>query len=258
MSNFSRYLLWEILGVSLKISMYGNTDVGCLRKTNQDAIGFDSRYGFGIVADGIGGRPGGDIASRMVVDGLTKAIEKADHLRFDEISSFMLSQVDMVNLNVLNYGQTNTKYLGLGTTLNFLYFIGNNLHLAHVGDSRTYLFYKEHFFQVTVDHNLGTFMKRGLIEPSAVNAGAKSAALMRAVGLRENLEVDLLKKETKPGEIYITASDGLFDMVEDTTIRRIVSEYQNKLDQLPSRLISEANRAGGKDNITVLVSKVAA
>jgi protein phosphatase len=81
---------------------------------------------------------------------------------------------------------------------------------------------------------------------------------MRAVGLKKNIETDLLHKKVKSGEIYITASDGLFDMVEDTTIRRIVSEYQNKLDQLPDRLIAEANKNGGRDNITVLVSKVAA
>jgi len=245
------------MGAVVKLAMYGGTDVGCVRSINQDYIIFDANHGFGIVADGIGGRPGGDIASRIVGESLAKIIESTDHIRFDEIASFMLSQVDKANAKVLQYGETYEKYSGLGTTLNFLYFIGDNLYIAHVGDSRTYVFYREHLFQLTVDHNLGTFIKRGLVQPSVLDNGGKAAALMRAVGLKKNLETDLLFKKVMEGEIFVTASDGLFDMVQDTTIRRIISEYQHRLDKLPERLIAEANKNGGKDNITVLVSEVA-
>lgn len=242
----------------MKITMFGATDVGCVRKMNQDSIGFDANLGFGIVADGIGGRPGGDIASKIAVDSISRSIVEADHIKFDEVSSFMLSKVDLANKNVFQYGKKNIKYQGLGTTLNFLLFFGDNLYIAHIGDSRTYLFYKEHLFQLTVDHNLGTFVKRGVVESSLIENGGKPAALMRAVGLKEELETDLINKKVNEGEIYITASDGLFDMIPDTTIRRIISEYKDKLEKLPDRLIKEANKNGGRDNITVLVSKVAA
>lgn len=240
----------------MKVEMHGSTNVGRVRKMNQDSIVFDGNLGFGVVADGIGGRPGGEIASDIVTRNLKKSIESTSLIRFDEVGSFMLSQVDKVNKAVLNYGRSHPKYAGLGTTVNFLYFTGDVLNLCHVGDSRTYLFYKEHMFQLTVDHNLGTFLDRGLVDESKVGHRSKPSALMRAIGLKDTVESDLLTKKVKSGEIYITSSDGLFDMVEDIAIRRIISEHQGNLEALPTSLIAEANKNGGVDNITVLVTKV--
>lgn len=242
----------------MKITMFGGTDVGCVRKMNQDSIAYDEALGFGVVADGIGGRPGGEIASKIVTSTISNNIKSSDKIRHDSLTSFIMAQLDEANHKVLSYGRSHANYAGLGSTVNFLYFSGTDLHIAHVGDSRTYLFYKEHMFQLTVDHNLGTFIKRGLIDPNSISGTIKPAALMRAMGLKDHLESDFLSKKVKNGEMYLTASDGLFDMVADTTIRRILSEGQHDPSHLPQRLITEANKNGGVDNITVLISKVAA
>lgn len=236
--------------------MFGNSDIGCVRKVNQDYIVFEENIGYGLVADGIGGRPGGDVASKLVVESISNAVINTEKIRFDSVASFMVAEIDRANMKLIQFGEKNHTYKGLGTTLNFVFFLGAHLYIAHIGDSRTYLFFREHLFQMTIDHNLGTFINRGLISSNSALKNSNQAALTRAVGLSNTVEVDVLEKKISDGEIYLTASDGLFDMVDDTVIRRIISEYQGRLQDLPDRLILEAKRNGGKDNITVLVSRV--
>jgi len=236
--------------------MVGATDVGRRRKSNQDSLYFDEPAGFGIVADGIGGRSGGEIASLMAVNGLRKFFMNTDKIRHEEINPFLTTSVDKVNLEVLERGRREPEVAGMGTTLNTLMFVGDKLHLAHVGDSRTYLYYKKHLFQLTIDHSVGNFLQRGWLDRAAVAPGAKEGALVRAVGLGERVEVDILEMPLKQGQIFLTCSDGLSGMVEDRKIAQLITENLDQFDKLPKILIDAANAGGGKDNITVLLSLV--
>lgn len=238
--------------------MVGATDVGRRRKTNQDSIYYDEPSGFGVVADGIGGRSGGEIASSIAVNGLRKAFLNSEQIRHEEVATFLISAMDRQNAEIVERGKREPELLGMGTTVNCLMFVGDKLHIAHVGDSRTYLYYKKHLFQLTLDHSVGNFLERGWIPKSAVQPGAREGALVKALGLAERCEIDLYDIRIKPGELFITCSDGLSGMVEDQKIAQIIAENFENFEKLPKILIEAANQYGGKDNITVLCSKVVA
>ena len=240
----------------MQIRMIGATDVGRRRKTNQDSLYYDEPAGFGIVADGIGGRSGGEIASSMAVNGLRKAFLATDRIRHEEVAPFLINTIDAMNTEILERGRREAEITGMGTTLNCLMFVGEKLHLAHVGDSRTYMFYKRHLFQLTLDHSVGNFLQRGWLPKSAVAQGAKEAALVRAMGLSDRCDVDIYEVPLKPGQLFLTCSDGLSGMIEDRKIAKILTDHFNTFEKIPNLLIEAANQAGGRDNITVLISMV--
>lgn len=236
--------------------MFGASDVGRVRKANQDSFYFNDQLGIAVVADGIGGRKGGEVASALAVEGMKKAFLEIDTLRHEDVTPFMTASADTINQTILTRGNQQQEIRGLGTTMNCLLFVGENLYLSHIGDSRTYLYFKSHLWQLTLDHNIDVYVKRGWLPPAAVESNAKSGALVRAMGLSLQCEIDIYEKEVKPGEIYITCSDGLSGMVSDQKILSIINENRHRVEALPKILIAEANRNGGRDNITVVVSEV--
>lgn len=240
----------------MRVRMAGATDIGRRRKGNQDSIYFDEAHGLGLVADGIGGRKGGEIASSIAVNSMKRAFQAADAIRHGEVNSFLISAIDQLNEDILARGQAEPEISGMGTTLNCLAFVGDRLHLAHIGDSRTYLFQEGNIFQLTIDHNVGTFAERGWLKPHQVIPGARDEALVKGLGLGPSCEVDIYEIQLRPGQIFITCSDGLSGMVSDQDIATIVRKNQTRIDALPGLLIAAANDAGGRDNITVLLSEV--
>lgn len=240
----------------MRVRMAGATDIGRRRKGNQDSIYYDEAHGLGLVADGIGGRKGGEIASSIAVNSLKRAFQAADAIRHGEVNSFLISAIDQLNEDILARGQAEPEISGMGTTLNCLAFVGDRLHLAHIGDSRTYLFQDGNIFQLTIDHNVGTFAERGWLKPHQVIPGARDEALVKGLGLGPNCEVDIYEIQLKIGQIFITCSDGLSGMVSDQEIATIVRKNQSRMDALPGLLIAAANEAGGRDNITVLLSEI--
>ncbi|MCY4443308.1 MAG: protein phosphatase 2C domain-containing protein [Proteobacteria bacterium] len=240
----------------MRIHMYSATSTGRIRQMNQDSLAFDQGLGFGIVADGMGGKPGGEIASSMVVESISQAICSSPSIKFSEVGNFMLKQIYLINNQLMHFGLNHSQYRGLGTTLDFLYFVGECLHLAHVGDSRTYVFYKNHLFQLTIDHNIKTSVTRGEVHLRHKIVESKGSRLTRGVGLLKDPDPDLYYKNIYAGEIYITASDGLFDMVSDKEIKRIIQKNIHRIDDIPRKLVDKANDEGGKDNTSILLSHI--
>ena len=236
--------------------MAGATDIGRRRKGNQDSIFYDESHGIGIVADGIGGRKGGEVASSIAVNSLKKCFLASDLIRHGEMNSFIVTSIDRVNNDIIARGVAEPEIAGMGTTLNCLAFVGEKLYIAHVGDSRTYLYQDKNLFQLTIDHNVGIFAARGWLSPGQIAPGAKDEALVKALGLSPVCDVDIYEVDLRPGQIFITCSDGLSGMVSDRGIADIVSRHRGKVDELPRKLIDAANEGGGRDNITVLVSEV--
>jgi len=240
----------------VQIRMVGATDIGRRRKVNQDSLYYDEASGFGVVADGIGGRSGGEIASSLAVNGLRKAFMNCEKIRHEEVAPFLISNIDRINGEILERGRRDPEVNGMGTTLNGLMFVGDKLYIAHVGDSRSYLYYKKHLFQLTLDHNVGIYVERGWLPKTAIQPGAKEGALVRAMGLTEKCDVDIYEVDLIPGSLFITCSDGLSGMIEDRRMAQLVTENLDQFEKLPKVLIDAANANGGKDNITVIVSLV--
>ncbi len=238
--------------------MSGCSDVGRKRKNNQDSMYFDSVQGLVVVADGIGGKKGGEIASRIAVEGIRSDFLKTDCIRHEEIPVFLTNAVDRVNKDILHYTDQHPDKKGMGTTLNCLMFVSDTLYLAHLGDSRTYLFYKDNLWQLTLDHNVQTFLKRGWLNRDSVGNNPKESALVRSLGIPGGVEPDIYQLKIRPDEIFITCSDGLYGMVPDEAILSIVSKYSANISGLAKILVAEANKNGGQDNVTVVVSKVCA
>jgi serine/threonine protein phosphatase PrpC len=240
----------------MQIRMAGGSDIGRVRKNNQDSFYFDAAHGVVIVADGIGGRKGGEIASKIAVDGMRDSFLESDVLRPEEIRPFLTSAVERVNQSVMSQGEIQSEYRGMGTTLNSVFFMADHAHIAHVGDSRTYLIERGGMWQLSIDHNIETFISRGWMKREDLAPGTRDSALVKSVGLTERCEVDLYSIKLREGQIFVTCSDGLTGMVGDRRILEVVKEHVSNLNRLPKALIDEANRNGGKDNITVVTAQV--
>ena len=242
--------------LTLRLEMYSATSVGRVRKINQDSHAFDATLGFGVIADGIGGKPGGEIASQLAVKTVHDSIRGPATITYSRTADFMLRQVKKSHQAILNYGEKNPQYQGMGTTMDFLFFVGETVNIAHAGDSRTYVFFRNHLFQLTIDHNIETFAERGILNARSKTIEKRGSRLTKGLGILDEPDPDFYQKRIYLGEIYLTASDGLFDMVEDGEIKKIMATYQNRLSDLPRLLVSQANKNGGRDNTTVLICAV--
>lgn len=240
----------------MEIDIYGATDIGKVRKINQDSFDFNIDGRYLIVCDGIGGRKSGDVASKLVVEGLSEALVNAADIDEIDLPNFLSTSVNTVNKSVVRKGETSEKYDGMSTTLNAIYFAKDKAHIAHLGDSRTYLYYEDQLWQLTFDHNVKNYVEKGWLSKDVLAKNNKPDALVRAIGLTENCDVDLYEVDLRKDFILITCSDGLTGMVTDKSIKDIISRYTEKLHVLPMRLIKEANDNGGVDNITVVVTRV--
>ncbi len=240
----------------MRIEMHGATDMGRVRKNNQDSLFFNAELGLLIVADGIGGRKGGEVASATAVNGIKEAYLNFDSRRHEEVEPFLIKSIDQVNKDIIAKGAATPGLEGMATTLNAILFVGEKAFICHMGDSRTYLYFKQHLWQLTLDHNIENYVERGWLPDGSLAVNPKPGALVRALGLSAQCEVDIYELKLQPGEILLTCSDGLTGMVNDRRILRIIKEYENKLYELPQRLIQEANEAGGQDNVTVVISSI--
>lgn len=238
----------------MRLVMAGATNVGMRRENNQDNICFDQELGIGLVADGIGGRNGGEVASSIAVNLLYNSMKEFKG-QGDQVVSYMEDAIIAANQAILKYGAENKEVVGMGTTIECLYLQQDTLYLGHVGDSRTYLFYKDQLLQMTLDHNIGTFLERNWIETTPATSTAKKSALVRALGIAK-CDTDIYKFKVPQNSILLTATDGLFDMVSDQGIFELMTSNLDRFADLPKILIDAANDHGGRDNITVLVTKV--
>ena len=233
--------------------MAGATDRGLKRTMNQDSLFFDEVLGIAIVADGIGGRKGGEVASSLVVNHLRKAFENAKKLSQNDLYSFLRYHIQQINSEIYDRSKNDAQE-GMGTTLECLVFAGQKLLIGHVGDSRTYLIAQDHIFQLTTDHNVGSFLDQGLILPQNIHPQTRREALVKAVGIAADCDSDIYEVDLRPESVFLTCSDGLFNML---SAKEITSYFNGTaFDEIPEKLIAAANAKGGKDNITVVISQI--
>lgn len=237
----------------MKVAMHGKSHIGLVRKNNEDAIFFDESLGISMVCDGIGGREGGEVASRLATEIMKQEIQIWHTKKYDP-THFLRSTAQKINAAIMSKGIENRKLEGMGTTMECALFHGGDLYLAHVGDSRTYFYFKDNYWQLTVDHNVKTLAKYGDI-PLEMSHLANEDSLVKALGVGSSIEIDVYHFKLEPGQLFISASDGLFDMVEDKEIVSILASQTNKEEAL-NLLIKRACDNGGVDNISVVISEI--
>ena len=225
------------------------TDVGRIRSNNEDTVAADPDKGIFIVCDGMGGAAAGEVASRRAAEDSLAALQ-SDPLNLERA-------IQLANSNVLSIARQNPGRSGMGTTLVALVISGDQARVGHVGDSRCYRLRAGVLEQITEDHSfVAEQVRRGLLTADEAARSSMRNVITRAVGTSEHVQVDTVEWPIVEGDIYLLATDGLTREVPDPEIANVLSTSGD-----PARscemLISAANSAGGRDNISCIVVRVA-
>jgi len=244
----------------------GATDPGRKRPNNEDAFLVLEGARLFAVADGVGGREGGEVASAIAVDTLREAVPDqlgasdrtppagVVHPTERETSALRYA-VSLANRGILDAVRRRPELSGMGTTLTALLLSGSDAHLVHAGDSRAYRLRSGRLRQLSEDHSLvSEQVKAGIMTRAQARRSAHRHVITRALGIQEEVAPDLWKESLQPGDVFLLCSDGLTEMVDDKEITRIL-KASGPGDAVVA-LIAAANEAGGADNITAVVVKV--
>jgi serine/threonine protein phosphatase PrpC len=243
------------------------TDIGQVRSQNEDAIALGQASGFAILADGMGGYNGGEVASGIATAVLNESLGQGlarlqdqpqlRSRRARQIRELMDGAIRRANAAILEAGQAEPQYRGMGTTVVAAAFRGDKLTVAHVGDSRAYRLRNGQLAQITRDHSLlQEQIDAGLITPEAARFSLNRNLVTRAVGIGPEVDVEIHEHEAQAGDIYLLCSDGLTDMVDDEHIHAILTRTESTLENACEALVQSANDNGGDDNISVVLVRV--
>ena len=240
----------------------GATHVGCIRPTNQDEFLVANELGLWIVADGMGGHAGGDVASKLTVEAIHSYV--AEHAAqsstagTEAISSFLRSAIGYANDTVRAYADTNPEFTGMGTTVVLFYLPAPSSPLAwiaHAGDSRAYLIRDQRISALTRDHTvLEERIQQGLLPKSTPASHPDGHKLTRGVGVSPTIEADVSTIKLQSKDEVLLFSDGLNKMLNDDQILDTLTTMRTQPAEHKCRaLIDQANDRGGLDNTTVLL-----
>lgn len=237
----------------MNLSIWGATDVGLKRKNNQDSILVNQNMNLYIIADGMGGHKGGEVASALAIETVENVISEGGNKPIKELLRTAYGQASGKIYQTANVERPELR--GMGTTMVVAYFHGTELFIANVGDSRTYLFKNDRLWQVTEDHSLfNEQIRAGSMSLEEIENTVAKNVITRSVGFEDTVQPDLYQRIVEPGEVYLMCSDGLCGMVSDSEILEILQNTPE--EQLVSTCINRAKEAGGDDNISVIVFKV--
>lgn len=241
------------------MEVYFQSDIGKRRKSNQDYTAtFTNQKNqlLALLADGMGGHQAGDIASRQAVEEIGIAWEATMIDDSEKAVQWFLQHIQQTNQRIFEKGQSQPTLSGMGTTLEVVTLLDNHLALAHVGDSRIYLFREQRLIALTEDHSLvNALLKSGEITQEMAENHPRKNIITRSLGMPGSLEVDVAIHKIEDHDQLLLCSDGLTNMVSEPKITQILLEAAS-LQDASQRLIEEANAKGGLDNITVLLIDV--
>ncbi|MCA9490989.1 MAG: Stp1/IreP family PP2C-type Ser/Thr phosphatase [Myxococcales bacterium] len=236
----------------------GMSDVGLTRQLNEDNWGWrrlSDRTKLFVVADGMGGHDGGEIASALAVKTLCDtALERHEDAELVEDVLESLLEESFQAANNMVKDTADAKGTDMGTTLVCMLMLDNRVgFLANVGDSRGYLLRGGTLHQITKDHSLvQKLLEKGRIKPEDVRGHHHSNILLRTVGTERDIDIDLFRVDLEPGDKVLMCSDGLWNEVEDRDIESVLNTYQDP--RIATReLIRAAHFGGGKDNVTLMI-----
>jgi len=243
------------------------SDVGKVREHNEDACAIKPELGFAVVADGMGGYNSGEVASAMAVETVTKEVFRSvpnlvpgqtdpnTGLHYETI--VLRDAISLANSQIYRTAHADKQHQGMGTTVASVLFWDNRVSLAHVGDSRIYRLRKGVLTPLTKDHSV---VQEALGGSSLSEEEAKEAfhsnLVTRALGVEKRTVMDLVERSAQPEDIFLLCSDGLTNMVDNETITKIITKKARDLNDAAKRLVQQANRNGGMDNISVVLVRV--
>ena len=237
------------------------THVGLVRSRNQDWTHADADLGVLVLADGMGGHRGGEVASRTAVKAVIDALVPAQlEDRADDMESLMRvgEAAESANRALLQKSAAYPELRGMGTTVVLAVFRDGRIFYAHVGDSRLYRVRFGRMRRLTRDHSLiqqmiddGVFLSRN----HAREGGVKDNILTRSLGMEMNADVDVGDAVVELGDTYLLCSDGLHNLVPDSIISRILRDPHGDLETQAQSLMDAALEAGGNDNVSIILAR---
>ncbi len=229
---------------------------GRQRRHNEDAFGVHLDLGLFVVADGMGGHAGGEVASRLAVDAVASHLQQAAGHPAGSLTragELLAAAVRHANRAVLHAARTRIDERDMGTTIACVLARGDRAAVAHVGDSRVYRYRDARLEMLTDDHSLlAECLRSGYLTPDRAGAFPYRHFVTRSLGGDENVEADVRLIEPLPGDVVLICSDGLTGVVDEAEMESILAE-EPRLDVAARRLVDRANEGGGPDNVTVVL-----
>ena len=250
----------------MKASFVAQTDVGLKRKENEDSYLVDESHCVFIVADGMGGHAAGDLASRVAVESVCEFLRRNSRPLTEENAPFgvdselsetanrIKNAICIANQKIRQVATQNEQVAGMGTTVVCAQVEGHVITIANVGDSRAYLFRQSGYRQISEDHSwVNEQLQRKLITPEDARVHPWRNVITRALGSRDILDVDVFIERVRAGDQVLLCTDGLSGMIDDITMFEIITDSGSTQEEKSERLIEEAKKAGGMDNITQIL-----
>jgi serine/threonine protein phosphatase PrpC len=242
--------------MSLRLESSGKTDVGLVREKNEDSMLIDPTIGLYIVCDGMGGHLGGQVASQTAVATMHEVIKTGNPSPGPNEPDPLVTAIRCANAAVFAKARTDQNLHNMGTTVVALRDDGDLLHLCHVGDSRIYRLRQGKLEQVTRDHSLINLYEDNP-ELASRFGPPNSNVIVRAVGLRDQVDVDHRVIAMEASDMYLLCCDGLTDMVDDWMLREMLADAAHgSLDECCDALVRAALSNGGVDNTTVVLVRI--
>lgn len=251
----------------MRIEFAGDTHVGMKREHNEDSLLIMPEEDLFIVADGMGGHASGEIASKLAVDTIKSFYNDTGQddeitwpfrtgLEDDYHANRLVTAVKLANRRIFEASTAQAQLRGMGTTAVGISGALDGLYVAHVGDSRCYRYHDGKIEAITEDHSLLNDFRRSLhLTPEEERNFPHKNIIVRALGMKATVDVDMQKLTAVPGDIFLLCSDGLTGELEDDVLEKVLSEVPD-LDEACQRLVQMANENGGRDNVTVILARI--
>jgi len=253
---------------SFDIEFASFSTIGKIREKNEDNVHVEASLGLGVVADGMGGHSAGEIASNIAISVLTETIRKINNSQLKIPDNFLpkltftgrkiLMAANLANAAIYSTAQSSAVYRMMGTTLTGVLVDKDCATAVHVGDSRLYLFRDDKIHQITMDHSLAMeHVRRGLLTRAEADHSKIQNVLTRAMGIKKNIEFDLLRFPVRTGDVMLLCSDGLYKGLSELEMADMLRQgSQTPLVKLCKQIVSQANENDGQDNISAVLIKV--
>ena len=233
------------------------SDIGLIRRRNEDVVVVDAEHRFMVLADGMGGHDGGDVAAGITVsvvsEGLREIMATATHI--DDLVVKALELVGMANAAVIGMAGTDARLAEMGSTLVFMAFHGDDAVCVNVGDSRAYRLRGETLELLSHDHTvLQQLIDHGMMTAQGAARLGGKGCLTRAIGVELDVVPDLVVEGIHRGDVFLLCSDGLTDLVGDVEIARVLMQPLS-LDERARLLVDMSNRYGGLDNVSCVIAQ---
>ena len=248
--------------MNMTLEAAGLSDAGSFRSNNEDAFQCCREQGIFVVCDGMGGAAAGEIASRMAAECVAKALctkENKERRSDDAMEAAIVGAIADANRKIYERSQRDAGTLGMGTTIVAAQVSAGIVHLAHVGDSRCYLWRTDRLELLTQDHSLvGEQVRLGKLSPEEAENSPYRNVITRALGTQSTVMTEYQRLQARDGDVLLLCSDGLTRELSDAEIAGVVAQAAKgeDLDAVCRTLVERAKEAGGRDNITCVLVKV--